>query len=78
MTNYYATSADYHDALDRAEARERAERIDREMDEAKKSPVCACYEYQGDNPECPEHGENGSDNRVSTQIREYLDSQVMK
>jgi hypothetical protein len=39
-------------------------------------PLCSCFEFAGDNPECPVHypKAEGSDNRMSTQMREYLDS----
>lgn len=56
MTNYYSNSADYHNDLDAFEARIRAEQAERDLDEAEK-PRCACYEYIGDNPECPIHGD---------------------
>ena len=45
----------YHDALDRFEAKQRAEQFEREQDEIDESK-CVCFEYMGDNPECPLHG----------------------
>lgn len=70
MTNsYYKTSADYHDALDRMEARERAERAEAEQHEQ-----CRCLEYAGDDPKCPVHGwmneQEGSDTSTSAQLND--------
>ena len=73
MTNtYYKTSADYHDALDRMEARERAERAEAEIES---KPICVCLEYIGDNGYCPVHGQpiselDGSDTSVKAQLND--------
>lgn len=52
MNTYYKTSTEYHDALDRREAQERAEQAERELNDAK----CVCLEVIGDNGTCPVHG----------------------
>ena len=72
MNTYYKTSADYHDALDRMEARERAERADVELDEQPEQ--CRCLEYAGDDPKCPVHGwmneQEGSDTSMGAQLND--------
>jgi len=32
------------------------------MTEEKKEPQCNCYEYVGDNPDCPVHGKKAGSN----------------
>jgi hypothetical protein len=52
----------------------RSVRIDELMVADLAPEKCVCFEFMGDNPECPIHGElDGSDNRMSTQMRENLD-----
>ncbi len=48
----------YHDALDRYEARMRAEKAEREFDEleARQRERCCCLERAGDDEACPIHG----------------------
>lgn len=75
MTNYYSNSIDYHDDLDRFEARARAEQEETEIHETEK-PMCVCLVYIGDNGPCPVHGENtvaeyeseGSDTSMGAQL----------
>jgi len=65
----------YHDQLDAYEARVRAEQEETDIAKADKEPLCICLEHIGDNGFCPVHGEpEGSDNRISTQMCEHLDS----
>jgi len=52
MKTYYKTSTEYHDALDRREAQERAEQAERELNDVR----CVCLEVIGDNGDCPVHG----------------------
>ena len=70
MTNYYSNSIDYHNDLDRFEARMRAEQEETEIHEADKK--CVCLEYIGDNGYCPVHGYppevDGSDTSTMTQL----------
>lgn len=66
MTDYYKTSADFHDAVDRYEAQERAEQAEREYREAEKREAdkretdedekCECLQYAGDAIACLIHG----------------------
>jgi hypothetical protein len=74
MSNYYSNSADYHDAVDAFEARMRSEEADREESKRKQSkPVsCACFEYIGDNPECPIHGADNDDSTAYDKERAEL------
>lgn len=75
MTNYYSNSIDYHNDLDRFEARMRAEQEEAEIEEADKKAACVCLEYIGDNGFCPVHGypplePEGSDTSMSAQLND--------
>lgn len=54
MSNYYSNSIDYHNDLDAFEARVRAEQAERDAEEE----TCTCFEIQGDNADCPKHGDH--------------------
>jgi hypothetical protein len=60
-------TAQYHDAIDRREAKERAEQFEREQadheqfereqaEREQDKPLCICLERIGDNGLCPVHG----------------------
>jgi hypothetical protein len=55
MTNYYSNSRDYHDDLDRFEALVRSEQEPEINSIQSNQPQCVCYEFAGDNDNCPVH-----------------------